>query len=72
MGFAKMMRIKSFVFYFGKYLIYFRIGNAYLEFHIEVKKAEGTNFAKADESRLVNDAFAFVFQDGRISTSSGK
>ena len=58
-------------FYFGENLNYIQIGNAYLEIDIEVKKADGTNFADADLIRLVNNAFAYVFQEGRISTAAG-
>ena len=31
-------------FFFGENLIYIQIGNSYLEFDIEVKKADGENF----------------------------
>ena len=58
-------------FYFGENLNYIQIGNAYLEIDILVRKADRTNFADADEIRLVNNAFAYVFQEGRISTSAG-
>ena len=58
-------------FYFGKNLNYIQIGNSYLEIDIEVRKADGTNFANADEIRLVNNAFAYIFQEGRLFTSAG-
>ena len=58
-------------FYFGENLNYIQIGNAYLEIDIEVARADGTNFADADEIRLVNNALAYIFQEGRISTSAG-
>ena len=38
---------------------------------MEVKRAEGSIFADADEFRLVNNALAYVFQEGRISTTAG-
>ena len=43
----------------------------YLELERETKKADGTIFTKADDVGLVNSGLAHVFQDGRISTSSG-
>ena len=58
-------------FYFGENLNYIQIGNSYLEIDIEVRKADGTNFANADQIRMVNNALAYVFQEGRISTSAG-
>ena len=62
-------------FYFGENLNYIQIGNAYLEIDIEVKKAAGADppvaLEDADNIRLVNNAFAYVFQEGRISTSAG-
>ena len=58
-------------FYFGENLNYIQIGNAYLEIDILVRKADRTNFADADEIRLVNNGLAYIFQEGRISTSAG-
>ena len=58
-------------FYFGENLNYIQIGNAYLEIDILVRKADRTNFTDADEIRLVNNALAYIFQEGRISTSAG-
>ena len=58
-------------FYFGENLNYIQIGNSYLEIDLEVARADGNNFADADEIRLVNNALAYVFQEGRISTSAG-
>ena len=57
--------------YSGENLNYIPIGNAYLEFDILVRKADGTNFAKADNIRLVNNGLAYIFQEGRLSTSAG-
>ena len=57
--------------YFGENLNYIQIGNSYLEIDIEVRKADGTNFANADQIRLVNIGLAYVFQEGRLSTSAG-
>ena len=58
-------------FHFGENLIYIQICNSYLEIDIEVKKADGTNFANADAIRLLNNGFAYIFQEGRLSTSAG-
>ena len=58
-------------FYFGENLNYIQIGNSYLEIDITVRKADGTNFADADLIRLVNNALAYVFQEGRFSTAAG-
>ena len=58
-------------FYLGENPIYIQIGNAYPEIDIEVRKVDRTNFANADEIRLVNNGLAYIFQEGRISTSAG-
>ena len=58
-------------FYFGENLNYIQIGNAYLEIDKVVKRADGNNFSDADGITLVNNALAYVFQEGRISTSAG-
>ena len=51
-------------FYFGENLSFIQIGNAYLETDIEIRKSERTNFTNVDEIRLVNNAFAYIFQEG--------
>ena len=58
-------------FYFGDNLNYIQIGKGYLEIDIDVRKADRTNFTNADAIRLVNNGFAYIFQEGRLSTSSG-
>ena len=59
-------------FYFGENLNYIQIGNAYLEIDIEIKKNDpGVALEDVDNIRLVNNAFAYIFQEGRISTSAG-
>ena len=58
-------------FYFGENLNYIQIGNAYLEIDILVRKVDATNFTNADEIRLVNNGLAYIFQEGRLSTSAG-
>ena len=59
-------------FYFGENLNYIQIGNSYLEIDIEIKKIDpGVALENADNIRLVNNAFAYIFQEGRISTSAG-
>ena len=62
---------QNFKFYFGENLNYIQLGNAYVEIDILVRKADGTNFANADNIRLVNNALAYVSQEGRLSTSAG-
>ena len=58
-------------FFLGENLNYIQIGNSYLEINITVRKADRTNFANADEIRLVNNVLAYILQEGRISTSAG-
>ena len=58
-------------FYFGENPNYMQIGNSYLEIDIEVRKADRTNFANADDIRLVNNGLAYIFQEGRLSKSAG-
>ena len=58
-------------FYFRENLNYIQIGNAYLEINILIRKADRTNFTKADEIRLVNNGLSYFFQKGRLSTSAG-
>ena len=63
--------IQNIEFHFGEKLNYIQIGNAYLEIDREVKKADATNFTNADQFRLVNNGLAYIFQEGRLSTSAG-
>ena len=58
-------------FYFAENLNYIQLGNAHLEIDILVTKADRTNFTNADEIRLVNNGLAYIFQEGRLSTSAG-
>ena len=58
-------------FYFGENLNYIQIGISCLEIDIEVRKADRTNFTNADQIRLVNNGLAYIFQEGRVSTSAG-
>ena len=58
-------------FYFGENFIYIQLVNACLEIDMLVRKADATNFTIADNIRLVNHALAYVFQEGRLSTSAG-
>ena len=58
-------------FYFGEKPNYIQIGKCYLEIGIEVKKVDNTNFTHADQNRLVNNGFAYIFQEIRFSISSG-
>ena len=54
-----------------KSFLYMQKSEGYLELERETKKADGTIFTNADDVRLVNNGLAHVFQDGRISNSSG-
>ena len=55
---------------FGENNIYHQIGNAYLEFDITVLKND-TNFHREDPIRLVNNGYAFCFQEARLSAIIG-
>ena len=57
--------------HFGKNVNSIQIGNGYLEIDIQFKKVDGTNFTNADQIRLVKNGLAYVFQEDRLSTSSG-
>ena len=48
-------------FYFGENLNYIQRGNDYLEIDLLVRKADATNFANADNIRLVNNGPAYIF-----------
>ena len=61
---------RNFEFYFLENLNYIQIRNGYIEVDIEVKKPDKTNFTTADQIRLVSDGLAYIFQEGRICTSS--
>ena len=58
-------------FIFGENNNYHQIGNAYLEFNITVRKNDTTNFHDDDPVSLVNNGFAFCFEEARLSTSLG-
>ena len=58
-------------FIFGENNNYHQVGNGYLEFDITVRKSGATNFHYDDPIRLVNNAFAFCFQEARLSTTLG-
>ena len=58
-------------FHFGENLNYIQLGNAYLEIDILVRKPDATNFTNAGIIRLVNKGLAYIFQEGRLSTSAG-
>ena len=50
---------------------YHQTGNGYLEFSITVRKKDTTNFHQDDPIGLLNNAFAFCFTEGRLSTTIG-
>ena len=56
-------------FIFGENNNYHQVGNAYLEFNTTVRKNDTTNFHHDDPIRLVNNAFAFCFEEARFSTT---
>ena len=60
-------------FIFGENNNYHQIGNAYLEFDITIRKVTDppSNFANADQIRLVNNAFAFCFTQATLTTTGG-
>ena len=57
-------------FIFGENNNYHQIGNAYLEFDITVRDTAGV-FTNASNTRLINNAFAYCFKEGRLSTNGG-
>ena len=50
---------------------YHRLGNAYLEFIITVRKNDHTIFHCDDPIRLVNIGYRFCFNEARLSTTIG-
>ena len=58
-------------FIFGENNIYHQKGNAFLKFDITVLKNDATNFHKDDSIRLLKNAFAFCFQETRLTTTMG-
>ena len=58
-------------FIFGENNNYHRIGKAYLEFKITVRKNDVTNFHYDDPIRLVKNGFAYSFKEARLSTTPG-
>ena len=50
---------------------YLQIGTGYSEFDITVRKSDSTNFHYDDHIRLVNKAFAFGFNEARLSATLG-
>ena len=58
-------------FIFGENNNYHQTGNAYLEFDITVRGEDDANFANKSAIRLTTNAFAYVFKETRLSTTSG-
>ena len=56
---------------FGENNNYHRIGKAYSELDITVRKNDGTNFHWDDSIRLVNKGFAFCFNEALLNTTIG-
>ena len=58
-------------FVFGENNTYHQIGNSYLEFNTTVRKNDTPNFHNDDPIHLVDNAFAFCFEEARFTTSIG-
>ena len=62
-------------FIFGENNNYHKIGNAYLEFDITIRKVveipNNPNFIDADQIRLINNAFAYCFTQATLGTTGG-
>ena len=60
-------------FIFGENNNYHQIGNSYLEFDITVRRDDAVAFPDNNNSRIrmTNNGLAFVFKEGRLSTTSG-
>ena len=58
-------------FIFGENYNYHQVVNAYLQFNITVRKNDDTNFHHEDLVRLVNNGFAFCFEEARLGTAIG-
>ena len=58
-------------FIFGETNNFMQIGNAYREFNIRVRINGGINFHYDDLIRLVNNDFAFCFEEAHLSTTFG-
>ena len=57
-------------FIFGEKINYHQIGNSYLEFDITIRDTAG-NFTDASNIRLINNCFAYCFQEGTLSRTGG-
>ena len=57
-------------FIFGENNNYYQIGNSYLEFDITIRNTAG-NFTDASAIRLINNAFAYCFNQATLSTTGG-
>ena len=66
---------QSVEFIFGENNNYHRIGNAYLELDLTIRKVfeipNNPNFINTDQIRLLNDAFVFCFTQATLSTTGG-
>ena len=62
---------KNIDFIFGEKNNYHQIGNGYLEFNKIVRKNDTTNFLIEDPIRLVNNGYAFCFEEASLSTNIG-
>ena len=62
---------QNYQFIFGEKSNCHQIGICYLEFDITIRKNDTTNFHNEDPILLVHDAFAFCFEEARLSTTLG-
>ena len=60
---------ENFEYIFGENNNYNQNGNGFIEFDITVRKSDSTNFHYDDPIRLVNNGFAFCFEESRLSTN---
>ena len=58
-------------FIWGENNNYHQNGNAYLQYDITVRGADGADFTDADVIRLVNNAFAYCFREATLSLTGG-
>ena len=64
-------------FIFSENNIYHQVGNSHLGFDITVRKADGNSFHFTDNpatnevKRLVNNAFAYCFEEATLATTGG-
>ena len=58
-------------FNFGENYNYHKEGDSYLEFDITLSREDNANLTDISAIRMTNNAFAHVFEETRLSTTSG-